>query len=80
MERQRIWRLVLSVIVEKLKTNVCFFEGWKSRDSVPILVKQYMDGKLKVDEFVTQNFGLNQINESFELMHHGKSLRAIINF
>jgi S-(hydroxymethyl)glutathione dehydrogenase/alcohol dehydrogenase len=39
-----------------------------------------MEGSLKVDEFVTQNLNLEQINESFDLMHHGKSLRAIIHF
>jgi len=56
------------------------FGGWKSRDDVPMLVEQYMAGKIKVDEFVTQRMPLKEINEAFDLMHAGKSLRPVINF
>eukprot|EP00123_Amoebidium_parasiticum_P001518 comp12630_c0_seq1/m.7675 comp12630_c0_seq1/g.7675 ORF comp12630_c0_seq1/g.7675 comp12630_c0_seq1/m.7675 type:complete len:381 (-) comp12630_c0_seq1:408-1550(-) len=59
------------------------FGGFKSRDSVPKLVEDYMGGKLMVDEFVTHNFGLNDINKAFDAMHgHGKEqcIRSIINF
>ena len=48
------------------------FTGYKSRDSVPKLVDEYMDNKLKVDEFITHNFTLDQINEAFDVMHAGK--------
>jgi len=56
------------------------FGGWKSRDSVPRLVQEYMEKKIKLDEFVTGEFPLTQINQAFELMHAGKSLRSVINF
>lgn len=56
------------------------FGGWKSVDSVPVLVNDYMAGKLKVDEFVTHTMPLEDINKSFDLMHKGESLRSIINF
>lgn len=56
------------------------FGGWKSVESVPKLVNQYMAKEIKVDEFVTHNLPLDKINESFDLMHEGKSLRAIIHF
>ncbi|CAG2103456.1 unnamed protein product [Medioppia subpectinata] len=56
------------------------FGGWKSRQSVPKLVEQYLDKKLMVDEFVTHTRKLNQINEAFELMHSGQSLRTIVFF
>jgi len=46
--------------------------GWKSRDSVPGLVKEYLAGQLKVDEFVTHSLPMNKINEAFDLMHHGQ--------
>jgi len=46
--------------------------GWKSRDSVPELVKEYLAGHLKVDEFVTHTMSLNKINDAFDLMHHGQ--------
>lgn len=56
------------------------FGGWKSRDSVPKLVSQYMEGKLMVDEFVTHHFPVDQINEAFNLMHAGKSLRSVVKY
>lgn len=54
------------------------FGGWKSRDSVPELVKEYLAGRLKVDEFVTHTLPLNKINDAFDLMHHGQSIRAVV--
>merc|ERR1712042_266257 len=56
------------------------FGGWKSRDSVPKLVDSYMDKKLKIDEFVTHNFTLDQINDSFKAMHDGHCIRSIVDF
>lgn len=55
------------------------FGGWKSRDSVPTLVDKYMKKELKIDEFITHNMSLDNINESFDLMHAGKSLRAVVH-
>lgn len=49
-----------------------FVQGWKSVDSVPKLVTDYMNKKLKVDEFVTHTLPFDQINEAFDLMHAGK--------
>jgi S-(hydroxymethyl)glutathione dehydrogenase/alcohol dehydrogenase len=48
------------------------FGGWKSRDSVPSLVEKYMSKEIKIDEFITHNVTLENINESFDLMHAGK--------
>jgi S-(hydroxymethyl)glutathione dehydrogenase/alcohol dehydrogenase len=48
------------------------FGGWKSRDSVPKLVEDYLQKKIQVDEFVTGDLPLKDINEAFELMHAGK--------
>ncbi|TPP66200.1 S-(Hydroxymethyl)glutathione dehydrogenase/class III alcohol dehydrogenase [Fasciola gigantica] len=56
------------------------FGGWKSRDSVPKLVDSYLSGSLKVDEFITHRFCLDDINKSFELMHSGQSIRSMIDF
>ncbi|XP_061100783.1 alcohol dehydrogenase class-3-like [Conger conger] len=55
-----------------------FFGGWKSVESVPKLVDDYMNKKLKVDEFVTHNLPLEEINEGFDLMTSGKSIRTVI--
>ena len=55
------------------------FGGWKSRDSVPRLVKEYQDKKLMIDEFVTHNLPLDQVNKAFELMHSGEALRVVLS-
>ncbi|XP_006893165.1 PREDICTED: alcohol dehydrogenase class-3 [Elephantulus edwardii] len=55
-----------------------FSEWWKSVESVPKLVSEYMSKKIKVDEFVTHNLSFNQINEAFELLHAGKSIRTVV--
>lgn len=46
--------------------------GWKSRDSVPKLVEEYLAGQLKVDEFVTHTMPLTDINKAFDLMQRGE--------
>ncbi|CAL1283535.1 unnamed protein product [Larinioides sclopetarius] len=56
------------------------FGGWKSKDSVPKLVDQYLNGKLKIDEFVTHELKFDEINEAFHLLHSGKTLRSVLNF
>ncbi|TNN64095.1 Alcohol dehydrogenase class-3 [Liparis tanakae] len=56
------------------------FGGWKSVESVPKLVEDYMNKKLKVDEFVTHTLPFDQINEGFDLMHAGKSIRTVLTF
>jgi len=55
------------------------FGGWKSRDSVPKLVEEYLRGELKLDEFVTGHMPLTEINEAFDAMHAGRALRTIID-
>lgn len=54
------------------------FGGWKSVESVPKLVSEYMAKKIKVDEFVTHTLPFAQVNEAFELMHKGESIRSVL--
>jgi len=56
------------------------FGGWKSRDSVPKLVEDYMSKKMKIDEFVTHNFPLEKVADAIQAMHAGNCIRAIIHF
>jgi len=56
------------------------FGGWKSVDDVPKLVKRYMEGRMMLDEFVTQEMKWNEVNEVFDLMHAGKSLRSVLSY
>lgn len=51
---------------------IYFYLGWKSVESVPKLVDDYLNKILMVDEFVTHQFKLEDINEAFHVMHEGK--------
>jgi S-(hydroxymethyl)glutathione dehydrogenase/alcohol dehydrogenase len=44
------------------------------------MVDQYMDGEIKVDEFITHTMPLEDINTAFDLMHEGKSIRSVVHF
>ncbi|MDG2341105.1 MAG: zinc-binding dehydrogenase, partial [Paracoccaceae bacterium] len=56
------------------------FGGAKGRTDVPKIVDWYMNGKIEIDEMITHKLTLDQINEGFELMHAGKSIRAVVEF
>lgn len=55
------------------------FGGFKSRSQVPQLVDKYLKKEIKVDEYITHNMALSDINDAFELMHGGKCLRCVIH-
>jgi S-(hydroxymethyl)glutathione dehydrogenase / alcohol dehydrogenase len=55
------------------------FGGVKSRTKLPELIQSYMDGKINVDDLITHNMTLSEINDGFDLMHHGKSIRTVID-
>lgn len=55
----------------------CFFflsiaQDWKSVQDVPNLVDNYMEGGLKLDEFITQSLPLDQINQAFDTLRSGE--------
>jgi S-(hydroxymethyl)glutathione dehydrogenase/alcohol dehydrogenase len=56
------------------------FGGVKGRSQLPGYVDRYMAGEIKVDEFVTHTLPLERINEAFDLMHAGHSIRSVIRF
>ena len=56
------------------------FGGCKGRSQLPGMVEQYMDGEIKIDEFITYTMPLEDINKAFDLMHAGKSIRSVIHF
>ncbi|KAK1791543.1 hypothetical protein P4O66_013543 [Electrophorus voltai] len=55
------------------------FGGFKSKDSVPKLVLDYMAGRIMLDEFVTHTMSLDQVNDAVQLMKTGGCIRTIIN-
>lgn len=56
------------------------FGGAKGRRDVPKFVDWYMDGKIEIDPMITHKLTLDQINHGFDLMHEGKSIRAVVEF
>jgi len=56
------------------------FGGAKSRTQVPQIVDWYMDGKINIDDLITHTMPLEDINEAFDLMHEGKSIRSVVVF
>ena len=56
------------------------FGGARGRTDVPKIVDWYMDGKIDIDSLVTHKLPLSRINEAFDLMHEGKSIRTVIEF
>ena len=56
------------------------FGGMRGRTDVPKIVDWYMDGKINIDDLITHVLPLERINEGFELMHEGKSIRAVVAY
>ncbi len=56
------------------------FGGAKSRTQVPKIVDWYMEKKINIDDLITHVMPLDRINEAFDLMHEGKSIRSVVTF
>ncbi len=56
------------------------FGGARGRTDVPKIVDWYMEGKINIDDLITHVMPLEKINDAFELMHQGKSIRSVITF
>jgi len=54
------------------------FGGARGRTDVPKIVDWYMDGKIEIDPMITHVLPLEDINKGFDLMHEGKSIRAVV--
>ncbi|XP_077789990.1 alcohol dehydrogenase 1B isoform X1 [Podarcis muralis] len=56
------------------------FGGWKSKEAVPKLVSDFMGGKFALDPLITHTLSFDKINEGFELLRSGKSIRSVLVF
>ena len=54
------------------------FGGARGRTDVPKIVDWYMDGKIEIDPLITHTMPLERINDAFDLMHEGKSIRSVV--
>lgn len=56
------------------------FGGARGRTDVPKIVDWYMDGKINIDDLITNVFPVEQVNEAFDLMHRGDGIRTVLTF
>ncbi len=56
------------------------FGGARGRTDVPKIVDWYMEGKLNIDDLITNVMPVDRINEAFDLMHNGEGVRTVITF
>lgn len=58
----------------------CIFGGWKSRDDVPKLVNDFLAKKFDLDPLITHVLPFRNIQEGFELLYSGQSIRTVLTF
>jgi len=56
------------------------FGGARGRTDVPKIVDWYMDGKINIDDLITHVMPVEKINDAFDLMHKGESIRSVVTF
>jgi S-(hydroxymethyl)glutathione dehydrogenase / alcohol dehydrogenase len=56
------------------------FGGARGRTDVPKIVDWYMEGKINIDDLITHTMPLEEINDAFDLMHRGESIRSVVKF
>ncbi|XP_015271452.1 PREDICTED: alcohol dehydrogenase 1A-like [Gekko japonicus] len=56
------------------------FGGWKSKDAIPKLVSDFMGKKFVLDPLITHTLPFEKINEGFDMLRSGKSIRTILTF
>src|SRR5450755_165261 len=56
------------------------FGGARGRTEVPKFVDWYMDKKINIDDLITHVMPLEKINDAFDLMHKGESIRSVVTF
>ncbi|MGE3710908.1 MAG: zinc-binding dehydrogenase, partial [Hyphomicrobiaceae bacterium] len=54
------------------------FGGARGRTDVPTIVDWYMDKRINIDDLITHTMPLEKINEGFDLMHRGESIRSVV--
>ncbi len=54
------------------------FGGARGRTDVPRIVDWYMDHRINIDDLITHTMPLEKINDAFDLMHRGESIRSVV--
>ncbi len=70
----------MELLVNEKQVLGCWYGSSNTHRDVPMLVELYQDGKLKLDELISAEIGLDQVNEAFEAMESGEVARSVIVF
>jgi Zn-dependent alcohol dehydrogenase len=69
-----------SLVFEERRVLGSFYGSGRPREDIPVLVEQYLSGKLKLDELVTRRYPLEQINEAYAALDRGEVARSVVVF
>ncbi len=72
--------MATGVYWNKAGLRVCHCGDALPSHDFPLLAQLYLEGRLKLDEMVSQTITLNDVNEAFDAMHHGDVIRSVILF
>ncbi len=70
----------MELLVNEKQIRGCWYGSSNTHHDVPMLVELYQGGKLKLDELISAEIGLDQVNEAFEAMEAGEVARSVIVF
>ena len=56
------------------------YGGARPKRDFPLLAKAYLEGRLKLDDLITHRMKLESINDGFDLLRAGKTIRTVIEF
>ena len=56
------------------------FGGVRGRSELPDYVERYLKGEFRLDDFITHTMPLEEVNQAFDLMHEGKSIRSVVHY
>jgi S-(hydroxymethyl)glutathione dehydrogenase/alcohol dehydrogenase len=56
------------------------FGGARGRTDVPKIVDWYMEGRINIDDMITHTLPLEEVNQAFDLMHRGESIRTVLTY
>jgi S-(hydroxymethyl)glutathione dehydrogenase/alcohol dehydrogenase len=69
---------LFSLVMNQKRIQGALYGSWSPRYAIPTLLGLYKQGKLKLDELVTNRYTLDQINDAYQDMRDGRNIRGVI--
>jgi len=71
---------LIDLTMQRKELVGCIFGNANPRRDIPRLLRLYEEGKLKLDELITRQYGLEDVNRGFQDMRAGKNIRGVITY